>query len=106
MVSRARLRSILTGLALYALAAMLVGYFGINAFSGKYGLRARQTIDHEIEQLTAENRRLRDERSALEHKVALLRTDRIDPDMLDERARAQLDYLHPHDVVIFVSPTH
>ena len=31
MVSRARLKSILTGLALYAMAAAIVGYFGVNA---------------------------------------------------------------------------
>ena len=31
MVSRARLKSILTGLALYTMAAANVGYFGINA---------------------------------------------------------------------------
>jgi cell division protein FtsB len=28
-----------------------------------------------------------------------LRSDRVDPDMLDERARFQLDYANPHDLV-------
>ena len=31
MVSRTRLKSILTGLVLYTIAAMMVGYFGVNA---------------------------------------------------------------------------
>ena len=45
MVSRTRLKSILTGLALYTMAALMVGYFGVNAYTGKYGLtRARNSI--------------------------------------------------------------
>ena len=31
MVSRTRLKSLLTGLALYAVAAMMVGYFGVKS---------------------------------------------------------------------------
>jgi cell division protein FtsB len=54
MVSRARLKSILTGLALYAMAAAIVGYFGVNAYTGKYGLNARQELDQEIVALTSE----------------------------------------------------
>ena len=54
MVSRARLKSFLTGLALYTMAAALVGYFGINAYTGKYGLNARQELDQEIIALTDE----------------------------------------------------
>ena len=33
-----------------------------------------------------------------DEKVKLLKSDSIDPDMLDERARAVLDYLDPRDV--------
>jgi cell division protein FtsB len=32
--------------------------------------------------------------------VSLLRADAIDPDMLDERARAMLDYVDPHDLIL------
>ena len=32
-----------------------------------------------------------------ERRVALLRSDKLDPDMLDERARALLDYVDPRD---------
>ena len=53
MVSRSRLRSLLTGLALYTMAAGLVGYFGVNAYTGKYGLNARQELDQEIIALKA-----------------------------------------------------
>jgi cell division protein FtsB len=104
MVSRSRLKSFLTGLALYTMAAALVGYFGVNAYTGKYGLNARQELDQEIIALTTELARLKRERAEGERRVSLLRSDRIDPDMLDERARFQLDYADPHDLVRMNNP--
>ena len=104
MVSRARLKSFLTGLALYAMAAALIGYFGVNAYTGKYGLNARQELDQEVIALTSELARLKRERADSEHRVSLLRSDRVDPDMLDERARYQLDYANPHDLVRMTTP--
>jgi cell division protein FtsB len=99
MVTRARLKSFLTGLALYTMAAALIGYFGVNAYTGRYGLNAQQELDQEIVALTAELARLKQERVQSEQRVSLLRSDHIDPDMLDERARFQLDYVNPHDLV-------
>jgi cell division protein FtsB len=99
MVSRSRLKSFLTGVALYTMAAALVGYFGVNAYTGKYGLNARQELDQEIISLTAELARLKRERAEGEQRVSLLRSESVDPDLLDERARFQLDYANPHDLV-------
>ncbi|WP_027579116.1 septum formation initiator family protein [Bradyrhizobium sp. Ai1a-2] len=99
MVSRTRLKSILTGLALYTMAALMIGYFGVNAYTGKYGLNARQELDQEIIALTSELQRLKKERVEGEKRVSLLRSESLDPDMLDERARFQLDYANPRDLV-------
>lgn len=99
MVSRIRLKAIMTGLALYAIAAALIAYFGVNAYTGKYGLNARNELDQEIVTLTMERARLKVDLAAEERRVALLRSDKVDPDMLDERARYQLDYAHPRDLV-------
>ena len=104
MVSRSRLKSLLTGLALYAMAAALIGYFGVNAYTGKYGLNAQQELDQEIIALTSELARLKRERAQGEQRVSLLRSDRVDPDMLDERARYQLDYTNPRDLVRMSNP--
>src|ERR1700683_2349976 len=104
MVSRSRLKSVLTGLALYAMAAAMVVYFGVNAYTGKYGLNARQELDQEIIALTSELARLKQERADGEQRVSLLRSDRVDPDMLDERARYQLDYANPHGLVRITHP--
>jgi cell division protein FtsB len=104
MVSRTRLKSLLTGLALYAVAAMMVGYFSVNAYTGKYGLNARQELDQEIIALTSELARLKRERTEGEQRVSLLRSDRVDPDMLDERVRYQLDYADPRELVRTTKP--
>ena len=104
MVTRQRLKSFLTGLALYTMAAAMIGYFGVNAYTGRYGLNAQQELDQEIIALTSELARLKQERAEGEKRVSLLRSDRVDPDMLDERARFQLDYVNPHDLVRMIHP--
>ena len=58
MVTRKRLRSILTALGLYVMAALLIGYFGVNAFSGNHGLKAKQDIDQQIASLSTDLARL------------------------------------------------
>jgi cell division protein FtsB len=100
MVTRKRLRSALTALGLYAGAALLVGYFWVNAYSGKNGLRARLDLDQQIAQLTVELTSLKAERTTWERRVSLLKSESLDPDMLDERARALLDYVDPADLVL------
>ena len=100
MVTRKRLRAVLNALALYTIAALVIGYFGVNAYTGDHGLRAKQDLDQQIAQLTSELDALRSERSTWERRVALLRPESIDPDMLDERARALLDYADPRDITL------
>jgi cell division protein FtsB len=98
MVTRRRLRTVLTTLGLYLCAAALIGYFGVNAYTGSRGLKARQAIDLQIAQLATERDGLRAERALWERRVALLKASSLDPDMLDERARALLDYVDPRDL--------
>lgn len=100
MVLRKRLRSILTALGLYLGVALLIGYFAANAYSGNHGLRARQDLDMQIAQMTVELAALKTERGSWERRINLLKSDSIDRDMLDERARALLDYVDPHDLVL------
>jgi cell division protein FtsB len=104
MVTRKRARSILTALGLYVIAALLIGYFGVNAFSGNRGLKAKQDIDQQMAALSGELGRLKLERAQWQRRVALLKADNLDADMLNERARALLDYADPHELILMLQP--
>jgi cell division protein FtsB len=104
MVTHRRRRSILTALALYALAALFIGYFAVNAFTGAHGLRAKHDLDEQTAAMKEELVRLKSERAVWERRVALLRSDKLDPDMLEERARALLDSVDPRDVTLLLNP--
>ena len=104
MVIHRRRRTILTVLALYSFAALFVGYFAANAFSGNHGLRAQADLDKQMESMQAELGELKAERALWEKRVSLLRSDKIDPDMLDERARALLGYADPRDLTLLLNP--
>ena len=98
MVTRRRFRTVINALALYTIAALLIGYFGVNAFTGNHGLRAKQDLDQQIAQLSNELAALRAERANWERRVSLLQPQSIDADMLDERARALLNYVDPREL--------
>ncbi len=104
MVTHRRRRTILTALGLYTFAALFIGYFGVNAFTGAHGLRAQADLDKQLASMDDELGHLKAERAVWERRVALLRSDKIDPDMLDERARALIGYVDPRDVTLLLHP--
>lgn len=91
-----RLRHIL--LPLGSLAVM--GYFGYHSFNGDYGIWSRDRMQREAIGLEAELASLKKQRVALDRRVSLLRPTSLDPDMIDERARRNLNVLHPDEIVI------
>ena len=44
MVTRTRLRAVMTALGLYTVAALIIGYFGLSAYTGAHGLKAKQDL--------------------------------------------------------------
>jgi len=100
MISRSRTRSIQSTLGLYVGAALIITYFWAHAHSGDHGLRASQDLVQQAADLTHELDELKRERAAWEHRVELSRPNAVDPDLLEERARAQLDYMHPRDLTL------
>jgi cell division protein FtsB len=78
----------------------LTGYFGWNALRGDHGLRAYAVDQQKLATAQAELAAATTERDAWETRVAGLRANHIDPDTLDERARAMLNLADPNDVVV------
>ena len=105
MVSHRRRHAILTAIGLYIFAAAFIGYFAVNAFTGNHGLRAQQELDQQLATMQRQLKAIKAERAIWERRVSLLRSDKIDPDMLDERARALIGYADPRDLVMLLHPT-
>lgn len=103
MQSRSRLRSIVATLALHLGAAGMIGYFAYHAYSGDHGIVAKRNYEQELQRLEAELSDLKAQRAAIEHKVSLLAATRLDPDMLDEQGRRQLNFIHAKDLVLLRS---
>ena len=82
------------------LACFAGGYFGYHLQNGDHGLKARADLERRKDVLAGELAGLREVKTRLERDVALLRPESLDPDMLDERARAILNLAHPDDLIM------
>jgi len=86
------------------LGALVVTYFVYGTVQGDRGLVALYSMTQEMTRAEDALDELRRTRRALERRVALLRSESLDIDLLEERARIVLDYVNPDDIVIFLSP--
>ena len=102
MVVRKRARKILIPLVLYCISAALVGYFVHHANTGARGLEAKKRYKIQAYQIGQELEGLKSERGEWERRIALLRSDQIDRDLLEERARITLGRVHRNDLVIMM----
>jgi len=97
-----RLRASQIGLTVFG--ALVLAYFSYHMIQGNHGVIALLELQSKV----AAAEIIRSENSAehrrLAQQVALLRPDNLDPDMLDERARIMLNYVHPDEIVI-ITPT-
>ena len=89
------------------LTAAFLGYFGYHAFTGSFGKWAMDRMKGEASGLQAQLDELKKEHATLESRVALLRPESLDADLVDTEARSQLNMLRPDEVVItFGAPQH
>ena len=87
---------------LVVLGIGLATYFGYHALTGSRGLLAWRGLNAELASTRHELDALRAERTALAEKVARLRHDGLDADLIDELARRQLSLADPLDVIILL----
>jgi cell division protein FtsB len=105
MITRKRIRNVLLALGFYALSGAAVGYFAYHAHHGERGLHAKANYKIRIAVLDQELRAVRLEKTDWERRVALLRADNLDRDLLDERARTLLNGAHKNDVIVILPKT-
>jgi cell division protein FtsB len=104
MVKRTRLRSIVLPIVLYFVLGVASAYLVWGASNGEHGLKAKERFDAEAVELKAQLAALKDERARWELRVASLRPESVDKDLLDEEAHALLDRVAKDEVVIFTDP--
>jgi cell division protein FtsB len=78
----------------------LVAYFLWQTSQGDHGWKALAHRQDDLKAAQAELTRAEAEVATWERRVASLRTTRLDPDALDERARAMLNLSDPTDVIV------
>jgi cell division protein FtsB len=84
--------------------AMMFGYFGYHLVNGDRGLLAMAHLQRETMIADQNLAEAETTRKIWERRVAALRNQSLDPDMLDERARILLNFSRKEDIIIF-TPT-
>lgn len=78
-------------------------YFGWNATQGDRGLVAYSQRQDLLRQVVADQTAAKLERNGWETRVSGLRARHLDPDTLDERARAMLNLSDPSEIIVKLS---
>jgi cell division protein FtsB len=87
-----------------AIFLAITSYFGWNAIQGDRGLVAYAQRQELLRQVIAEQTAAKAERDGWEARVSGLRARHLDPDTLDERARAMLNLSAPNEVIVKLGP--
>ena len=86
------------------LGSLVVAYFVYGTVQGDRGLFAYFSMSQELTRAQTALSELRRTRLGLEQRVALLRPESLDLDLLEERARIVLDFVNPDDFVLVLPP--
>ncbi len=103
MQTRSRLRAFFFAVLLYLVSGGVIGYFAYHAYNGDHGLMAKRNYEQEVERLQGELATLKAQHREIENKVSLLDARNLDPDLLDEEGRRELDFVHAKDLVMIKS---
>lgn len=82
----------------------ITAYFCWNATQGDRGLVAYAQRRELLRQVVADQAVAKAERDTWEVRVSGLRARHLDPDTLDERARAMLNLAEPSEVIVKLGP--
>jgi cell division protein FtsB len=78
----------------------LIGYFAYHLVEGDRGLLAWLRVTQELRAAKQTLATVTAERAALDHRVSHMRSERVDPDLLDTQVRKTLDVAAPDEIVI------
>ncbi|MEO6395491.1 MAG: septum formation initiator family protein [Devosia sp.] len=87
-----------------ALLVSFQAYLGYHAIGGQFGIESQKQMHLDIVELKEQSGALAAETAAYRHKVDLFSPEKLDPDILTERARALLSMAQIGDMVVMTDP--
>jgi cell division protein FtsB len=78
----------------------MLGYFAWQAERGPRGFAYQKNLMEQSEKLKAQLDKIKGDHTLVEARVAELRPDAIDPDLLDEMARKNLGFVSPDQIIV------
>jgi len=102
MVIRRRFRVIFFSLLLYSLSGGADAYFIWHAVNDERGLKTNEDYERQIGSLHQDLQDLQDQSRSWARRIALLRGETIDHDLLEEEARARLGRVDKNDLIVLL----
>ncbi len=99
---RVLIRSLVLPLGLYSLVGVVAVYFVWHGVNGQRGLKAGEEYEQQLAELRRERDLLKFHRMQWEKRIALVKGEKVDADLLEEETRKMLGRVHRHDVVILM----
>jgi cell division protein FtsB len=90
--------------AMPVIGIALLAYAAYHAIEGDRGLFAWIVLSQRLKEAHALADAVAAQKQELGNRVYRLSSSSLDPDLLDERVRAMLDYARPDEVVIMLLP--
>lgn len=84
--------------------ACIVVYFVYHAVQGDRGMVAMLQLQNQVRDAQHFLSQVREQRETLEHRVKLMGPNGVDPDLLEEQSRSQLNTAKPNEWVVITKP--
>jgi cell division protein FtsB len=84
--------------------ALFVCYFLVHAFHGDRGIIAWMHLQKQVSAAELTLADVKGVRGEFERRISLLRTEHLDADMLDERARVMVGLVRPDEFIVVETP--
>jgi len=95
-------RSVVFDLSVFLSSLAVLAYFGWHGFYGPRSIEHGKFVRSEVVKYQTELADIKKVREQRDARVALLRPNSIDPDMLDEMARKTLQFSGDGDLIIAI----
>jgi cell division protein FtsB len=96
------LRSLIIPVTLCCVAGAVAAYFVWHGVNGQRGLKTGEEYEQKLAQLRMERDMLKLQRMQWESRIALIKGENVDADILEEQTRKSLGRVHKNDVVILL----